>query len=81
VVVSTPLDPFLSLRALADYSGLSVRKLRDYLDDATHLLPAYQVGGKLLVRRSEFDGWIAAFRRRGRPDVDRIVSDVLRDLR
>ncbi len=81
VVISSQLDPFMPLTALASYSGLSVRKLRDYLDDATHPLPAYRVGGKLLIRRSEFDGWIAAFRRRGRPDVDRIVSDVLRDLR
>jgi len=65
VVVSTPLDPFLPLRALASYSGLSVRKLRDYLDDAGHPLPCYRVGGKIVVRRSEFDGWIAAYRQRG----------------
>ncbi len=80
VVLSTTLDPFLSLRALATYSGLSVRKLRDLLDDRTRPLPCYQVGGKLLVRRSEFDTWMVAYRRRGRPDVDRIVSDVLKDL-
>ncbi|MDP3939577.1 MAG: hypothetical protein Q8R92_15770 [Deltaproteobacteria bacterium] len=29
VVVSTNLDPFLSLRALAGYSGLSIRTLRN----------------------------------------------------
>lgn len=81
VVVSTSLDPFLSLRALASYAGLSVRKLRDLLEDASHPLPAYQVGGKLLVRRSEFDSWMVAYRRRRRPEVDRIVSEVLGDLR
>lgn len=80
IVVSTPLDPFLDLRALAAYSSISVRKLRDYLDDPTHPLPYYRVGGKILVRRSEFDAWIAAYRQRGRGDVDRIVADVLRDL-
>jgi hypothetical protein len=80
VVISTPLDPFLSLRALAGYSDLSVRKLRDCLDDLAHPLPCYRVGGKLLVRRSEFDAWIAAYRQRGRADVDRIVHDVLKDL-
>ena len=80
VVISTPLDPFLPLRALAVYSGLSVRKLRDLLEDPSHPLPAYQVGGKLLVRRSEFDGWMVTYRRRARADVNRIVSDVLRDL-
>jgi excisionase family DNA binding protein len=79
VVVSTPLDPFLSLRALAAYSGLSVRKLRDHLDDPAHPLPFYRVGGKILVRRSEFDAWIAHYRQHGQ-DVDSIVRDVLKGL-
>jgi hypothetical protein len=78
VIVSTPLDPFLALKALADYSGLGVRKLRDYLDDTAHPLPCYRVGGKILVRRSEFDGWIARHRQVGRADVDQIVAEVLR---
>jgi hypothetical protein len=80
VVVSTTLDPFLPLRALANYSGLSVRKLRDYLEDPVNPLPCYQVGGKILVRRSEFDLWISVYRSRGRADVGEIVSDVFRDL-
>lgn len=80
VVVSTPLDPFLGLRALASYSGLSVRKLRDHLDEPAHPLPCYRVGGKILVRRSEFDAWIARFRQAGRADVDRIVAEVIRGL-
>jgi hypothetical protein len=80
VVVSTLLDPFLPLRALASYSGLSVRKLRDYLEDLANPLPCYQVGGKILVRRSEFDGWIAIDRQHGRRDVDQIVNDVFRNL-
>jgi excisionase family DNA binding protein len=81
VIVSTALDPYLSLRALAGYCGLSVRKLRDYLDDPAHPLPCYRVGGKILVRRSEFDTWVQQFRSRGRMDVDRIVDEVMRDLR
>jgi hypothetical protein len=80
VVVSTPLDPFLSLRALAAYSGLGARKLRDYLTDPLHPLPCYRVGGKILVRRSEFDAWIARYRQLGRPDVDRLVADALSGL-
>ena len=80
VVVSTELDPFLPLKALAGYGGLSVRKLREYLDDSSHPLPHYRVGGKILVRRSVFDGWIAAYLTRSPSEVDRIVSDVLKDL-
>jgi hypothetical protein len=80
VVVSTELDPFLSLKALGKYSGLSVRKLREYLVDPAHPLPCYRVGGKVLVRRSEFDAWIATYRQVGQPDVDRIVAEVLQDV-
>jgi hypothetical protein len=80
VVVSTELDPFLSLKALAAYSSLSTRKLRDLLADPGHPLPCYRVDGKVLVRRSEFDVWMARHRHVGRSDVDRIVSDVLRNL-
>ena len=80
VIVSTPLDPFLSLKALASYSGLSIRKLRDLLDDPLRPLPYYRIGGKILVRRSEFDAWMAAYRHQGQPCVDQIVSSVLKGL-
>ena len=80
VVMSTPLDPFLPLKALATYAGLSIRTLRTHLEDPGHPLPCYRIGGKILVRRSEYDIWAARFRQVGNPDVDRIVSDVLKDL-
>jgi hypothetical protein len=74
------LDPYLSLTGLAGYSGLSVRKLRTHLAHVAHPLPCYRVGGKILVRRSEFDAWIATYRQRGRVDVDRLVNEVVRGL-
>ena len=80
VIVSTQLDPFLPLKALATYSGLSVRTLREYLTDAVNPLPHYRVGGKILVRRSEFDGWIITYRQRGHRDVDQVVAEVLRSF-
>jgi excisionase family DNA binding protein len=80
VIVSTALDPFLSLKALASYSGLSVRKLRDLLNDPMSPLAHYRIGGKILIRRSEFDAWTVAHRRQGRQRVDQIVSEVLREL-
>jgi hypothetical protein len=76
VVVSSELDPFLSLRALASYSSLSVRTLRGYLTDSRRPLPCYRIGGKILVRRSEFDTWLRAYRQVGAADVDRIVAEV-----
>jgi hypothetical protein len=79
IVISTSLDPFLDLRALAAYSSIGVRTLRDYLGDPGHPLPCYRVRGKkIVVRRSEFDTWIAAYRQTGRVDVDAIVGDVMR---
>lgn len=80
--ITTPLDPYLSLRALAVYSGCSVRWLRDRVADAHHPLPCYRLpGGKILVRRSEFDGWIRSFKQDGRPNVREVVEEVLDDLR
>jgi len=77
VVISTALDPFLSLRALADYSGLSVKTLRSYIDRLPHeALPAYRVGHKVLVRRSEFDAWMAQFRAKGRPGLAKAIRDM-----
>src|SRR6185295_10419355 len=80
VEVGIALDPYLSLTALAGYAGLSVRKLRAHLADVMHPLPCYRVGGKILVRRSEFDAWMAAYRQRGRVDVDRLVDEVVKEL-
>jgi excisionase family DNA binding protein len=65
---------------LADYSSLSVRKLRDHLADAVHPLPSYRVGGKVLVRRSEFDAWMGRFRHQPGVEAARIVEEVLRGL-
>lgn len=78
---SVAVDSFLSLRALARYSCVSVRKLREHLRDPAHPLPHYRVGGKIVVRRSEFDAWITRYRRVGQADVEGIVDSVMRDLR
>ena len=74
VVVSTPLDPFFSLRALAAYSSLGVRTLRTYVELAPdEALPCYRLPGKILVRRSEFDRWIERYRAVGRPSLTRAI--------
>src|SRR5919106_871325 len=70
--------PCLSLRALADYAGLSVKTLRKHFDaDPDDALPCYRVGGgKILVRRSEYDLWIAAKRCVGRPSLAKAVREI-----
>lgn len=90
VAIRVDLDPYLTPKALAEYSGLSTRLLSDLLNDPLDPIPSYRIGGqtvrrkrqvkrkdgtvyvleeeieigKVLVRRSEFDAWMA--RRRNR---------------
>ncbi len=79
ITVRTDLDPYLSLKALSAYSGMSKRKLREALIDPVHPLPHYRAGGKFLVRRSDFDKWMVRFRREGL-DLDRLVSEIAREV-
>ena len=72
-------DAYLPLRALSTYSGLSVRRLRGYLTDRRWPLPFYRIGGKILVRRSDYDGWAAQFRR-DPVAIDAIVDDIMQGL-
>lgn len=81
LALTTPTDPYLSLRALAGYSGCSVRWLRERLVDPQHPLECFRLpGGKVLVRRSTFDVWLGRYRTVGRADVVAVVDDVLRGL-
>jgi predicted DNA-binding transcriptional regulator AlpA len=80
MIVGTTLDPYLTLRALVAYSGIGLRRLYAFLSDPAHPLPHYRLGGKILVRRSEFDAWIARYRQCGRADVDTIVNGVIQRL-
>lgn len=92
VTVVQDLDPYLSLRGLAGYSGLSVRLLRSMLRHPSHPLPHYRVGVmggsvalvaggdgrgcKVLVRRSEFDRWMATWRQGPPGDVGAALDAV-----
>lgn len=75
-------DGYLSLKTLAAYTGLSVRTLRSHFRHPTYPLPCYRIGGRVLVRRSDFDAWAGQFRVvRSTVSVDELVSDVVRGLR
>ncbi len=71
------VDQYLDLDELSKYAGLSRRTLRRHLsaeiDDA---LPCYRVGGKILVKRSEFDDWISRFRSGGSEAVTRVLEEL-----
>jgi excisionase family DNA binding protein len=75
VALATTWDPLLSVRALAAYSSLSERLLRSFLRDPEHPLPHYRIGGRVLVRRSEFDAWLTVYHQTS--PVDEIVARIL----
>ena len=74
-----PIDRgFFDLKTLSSYSSCSVRWLRGRLTAQAHPLPCYRIGGKILVRREEFDTWMHQFKAAPHShDLDAIVDDVL----
>jgi len=77
VVLSSPQDPCLTLKALAAYSGLTKTALLRHVNDAPDVaLPCFRVGNKILVRRSEFDRWLEAYRHRGRPSLTKALREL-----
>ena len=73
-------DAYMPLKTLAGYAGLSERTLRGYLTHASHPLPCYRIGGKVLVRRSDFDQWATQFRSVSASAVESLVAEALRGL-
>lgn len=72
---------YLSLRALAAYSDLSVRTLREYLKDAVHPIPHLKLPGKILVKRADFDVWVEQFRVSKGESLSEVVDQVVEALR
>ena len=83
LAASSVLQPpgYLDLKALAGYSSCSVRWLRDRLTDPLAPLPYHRIGGKILIRRDDFDVWIQQFRTvRPSTELGTLVDDVLDGL-
>ena len=69
---------YLTLRTLGAYSNCSVRWLRDRLVDRAHPLPHFRIGGKLLVKREDFDQWMDVHRVEQASDqLSQIVESVM----
>ena len=71
-------DQLFDLRGLAAYASLSVSSLRAHI--RSNGLPAYQVHGKILVRKSEFDKWLSQFRLNKAQDLNRIADDIIGEI-
>ncbi len=70
LTLTMDLDPFFGLKGLTAYSSLSRRTLQSLINASQDPLPSYRVGAKILVRKSEFDRWMA--RRRNRKPLDAV---------
>lgn len=72
---------YLDLRTLAAYSSCSIRWLRDRLVDQMHPLPHHRIGGKLLVKKNDFDRWMELYQVvRPSDRLSRIVDSVMAGL-
>jgi len=49
---------WLDLRRLQEYATVSERTLRNWIRLEVNPLPAVQIRGKFLVRKSDFDRWL-----------------------
>ena len=77
---SVSMDRWLDLRRLREYAAVSERTLRAWIHSPVDPLPAVRVGGKVLVRKSEFDSWLERHRIKPAGEVDAIVREVLQGV-
>jgi len=61
---------WLGLRQVSRYASISERTLRAWIHSPLNPLPAVRVCGKILVRRSELDTWLAKHRVKALDAVD-----------
>ena len=80
ILRGTNADGYLPLKALAEYAGLSVRTLRSRLHDPAGPLPHFRIGGKILIKKSDYDAWALKFRRTHPETLSTIVDDVLEGI-
>lgn len=80
-----PDDGYMSLKRLSAYADMSIKALRRCLVDPKNPLPHYRMAHKILVKKSEFDQWIAAFKASSNPvhqlDIRSMATKLLRAVR
>lgn len=69
---------WLGLKQLTQYANISERTVRAWIHSPVDSLPAVRVRGKILVRRSEFDLWLANHRVKPLENVD--LNDIVKGI-
>ena len=72
-------DQYFDLKGLSRYSALGVPTLRDHIRGGD--LPCFKVKGKILVKKSEFDGWIEGYRLNKKQNLNDLVNEVIETLK
>jgi excisionase family DNA binding protein len=70
-----PDQAYMDLKQASVYSTLSVPTLRNHI--ASGNLPSFKVGGKRIIRISEFDQWIEHHRVKHKADINGVVDDIV----
>ena len=72
------VDQLYDIPGLSQYASMGVSTIRTHIKKG---LPCFKVGGKLLIKRSEFDSWLEQFRLNKSQDLNSIVDSVIDDLK
>ena len=78
--IKLPVAEWLDLKNLSRYACVSERTLRAWIHRPTNPLPATQVGSKMLIRKSAFDGWLETHKVQV-VDIEGIVEDLIVGVR
>lgn len=73
---------WLGLRQVTEYANVSERTVREWIHSPLDPLPAAKVGGKILVRKSDFDAYLERHKVRpsGSVDLGGIVEEIIREV-
>ena len=72
-------DQYFDLKGLAVYSTFAVPTLRGHIRHGG--LPCFKVGGKILIKQSEFDSWVESHRVNKKQNLSNIVNGVIESLK
>ncbi len=72
-------DEYFDLSGLSLYCKLGVSTLRNHIRKDG--LPCFKLGGKILVRRGEFDKWVSGYRLNKNQEISRVVDEAISSLK
>lgn len=70
-------DCWFTVAELSTYSTLHQRTIRRHMASRTNPLPHHKVGGRVVIRKSEYDAWVCGGGGRAEPTMDERVDRAL----